>query len=537
MFEYLMPLLVMPTYENTLLDQTYRAVVRRQISYGRQRGVPWGMSESGYNTIDLHMNYQYRAFGVPGLGLKRGLAEDLVVAPYASVLALMVAPEGGVPEPGTTGRRRAAEAPTACTRPSTTRRRGCRAERRSVTVRQFMAHHEGMSLLALAYVLLDRPMQRRFEADPMLRAADLLAPGARAQGMRPIFPHVAEAARQRSTSAEEEGTMRVFTDPGGAVPEVHLLSNGRYHVVITSAGGGYSRWRDLAVTRWREDPTRDCWGSFCYLRDLDSGIFWSTAWQPTLKPAKRYQAIFTQGRAEFRRATTDRHAHRDQRLARGRHRAAADHDHEPVRRASDHRGDQLCRGGPGPAAHDLAHPAFSNLFVQTELVRNRQAILCTRRPRSAEERPPWLVHLMTVQGTTVGEASFETDRMRFIGRGTNPRPLPAATGRQSGRSPTARGRCSIPSSASATSSVLQPNETVRVDLVTGVAESREAVTALMEKYSRPPAGGPGLRTGLDAQPILAAATQRHRGRCPGLWPAGGLDHLRLAHCAGRRPAC
>ena len=93
MFEYLMPLLVMPNYENTLLDQTYTAAVRRQIDYGKNRGVPWGISESGYSTIDVHLNYQYRAFGVPGLGLKRGLSDDLVVAPYASALALMVAPE------------------------------------------------------------------------------------------------------------------------------------------------------------------------------------------------------------------------------------------------------------------------------------------------------------------------------------------------------------------------------------------------------------------------------------------------------------
>ena len=196
-----------------------------------------------------------------------------------------------------------------------------------------MAHHEGMSLLSLAYVLLDRPMQRRFEADPDVARRRPVAAGARAQGRaRRSSPTSRKPSATRTASAEEEGTMRVFTDPGGAVPEVHLLSNGRYHVVITSAGGGYSRWRDLAVTRWREDATRDCWGSFCYLRDLDSGAFWSTAWQPTLKPAKRYQAIFTQARAEFRRTRRpDRHAHRDQRLARRRHRAAADHDHEPLR--------------------------------------------------------------------------------------------------------------------------------------------------------------------------------------------------------------
>jgi hypothetical protein len=162
MFEYLMPLLVMPTYEHTLLDQTYQAAVARQIAYGGQRSVPWGVSESGYNTVDAHLNYQYRAFGVPGLGLKRGLAEDLVIAPYASTLALMVTPEAAclnlqrLASSGFAGRFGFFEAidytPSRLPRGQT-----------SAVVRSFMAHHQGMSLLALAYVLLDRPMQKRFE--------------------------------------------------------------------------------------------------------------------------------------------------------------------------------------------------------------------------------------------------------------------------------------------------------------------------------------------------------------------------------------
>ena len=131
MFEYLMPLLVMPTYEHTLLDETYRAVVRRQIEYGRERGVPWGISESGYNKTDAQLNYQYRAFGVPGLGFKRGLADDLVIAPYASAMALMVAPGAGLREPSPPGPRRPAEGATASTRRSITRRRVCRRGRRA----------------------------------------------------------------------------------------------------------------------------------------------------------------------------------------------------------------------------------------------------------------------------------------------------------------------------------------------------------------------------------------------------------------------
>jgi len=483
MFEYLMPLLVMPTYDNTLLDRTCIAAVRRQIDYGKQRGVPWGISESGYNTLDLHLNYQYRAFGVPGLGLKRGLAEDLVIAPYASALALMVSPEAAcrnlerLAEDGLQGAYGLYEAvdftPSRVPR-GTTR----------VAIRQFMAHHEGMSLLALAYLLLDRPMQRRFNADPMLRAADLLLQERVPKATAPVFPHVAEASATHVVSAEEQGTMRVFTDPGASAPEVNLLSNGRYHVVISSAGGGYSRWRDLAVTRWREDPTRDCCGSFCYLRDVESGALWSTAWQPTLTNTKRYQAIFTQARAEFRR--------RDERIDTHTEISVSPEDDVELRRITITNRSEFRRTIEltsyaevvlAPQGHDLSHPAFSNLFVQTELVPQRQAILCTRRPRSAEERPPWMVHLMTVRGMTVGEASFETDRMKFIGRGRNP----ASPAAMDSSAPLSGSQGPVLDPVACIRQVIQlePNETARVDLVTGVGETRESVTAVMNKYHDP----------------------------------------------------
>ena len=195
MFEYLMPLLVMPTYENTLLDQTYRAVVRRQIEYGRQRGVPWGISESGYNTIDVHLNYQYRAFGVPGLGLKRGLAEDLVDRAVCQRHGADGGARGGVREPASAWPRRARRALRILRSHRLHAVAAAARAATSVTVRQFMAHHQGMSLLALAYLLLDRPMQRRFEADPMFRAADLLLQERVPKVAAPFFPHVAEAVR------------------------------------------------------------------------------------------------------------------------------------------------------------------------------------------------------------------------------------------------------------------------------------------------------------------------------------------------------
>jgi cellobiose phosphorylase len=480
MFEYLMPLLVMPTYEGTLLDQTYRAVVRRQIGFARRQGVPWGISESGYNTTDSQLNYQYRAFGIPGLGFKRGLAEDLVIAPYASTMGLMVDPPAAfrnlkvlsnLGNQGRCGFYEAVDYTPSRLPPGTS----------SATVKQFMAHHQGMSLLSLAYVLLDKPMQRRFEADPSFRATLLLLQERVPKAIGAVFPHAAEASAARIGTASEPGTMRVISDPGGAAPEVQLLSNGRYHVVVTASGGGYSRWRDLAVTRWREDPTRDNHGSFCYLRDLDSGAFWSNAWHPTGRPSKSYEAIFTHVRAEFRR--------RDDEIATHTEVCISPEDDIELRRLTITNRSDVRRTIEltsymevvlAPAAQDAAHPAFSNLFVQTELVRARQAVLCTRRPRSAGEKPPWLMHLMAVRGETVGETSFETDRMRFIGRGRSlVAPMAMERGARLGNS---SGAVLDPVAAIRRVIRLGPGETLRVDMVTGVAETREGAVALMEKY-------------------------------------------------------
>ncbi len=483
MFEYLMPLLVMPSYNGTLLDQTFKAVVRRQIDYGNQRGVPWGISESGYNTVDPHLNYQYRAFGVPGLGLKRGLAEDLVIAPYATTLALMIEPEAAcrnLERMAADGYQGAYGFYEAIDFTPSRLPRGAS----DAIVRQFMAHHQGMSVLSLGYLLLDRPMQRRFEAEPMLQAGNLLLQERVPKTGAPLFPHVAEAGATRTGPATDEGTMRVFSDPGGTTPEVALLSNGRYHTVVTHAGGGYSRWRDLQVTRWREDPTRDCWGSFCYLRDLDSEATWSTAWQPTLAYTTRYQAAFTQARAEFRR--------RDVRIDTHTEISVSPEDDTELRRITLTNRSESVRTIEvtsyaevvlAPQGQDLAHPAFSNLFVQTELVRARQAIICTRRPRSTGERPPWMTHLMTIQGTTVGDASFETDRMKFIGRGKT-LAAPAAMERREPLSDSC-GPVLDPIVSIRRVVVLQPNETVKVDVVTGVGDTREIVTAMMDKYHDP----------------------------------------------------
>jgi cellobiose phosphorylase len=483
MFEYLMPLLVMPNYENTLLERTCASAVRQQIEYGQLRGVPWGISESGYNRTDVQLNYQYRAFGVPGLGLKRGLIEDLVIAPYATVMALMVAPRQACENlqrlaaegrEGAFGFYEAVDYTPTRLPPDET----------SATIRSFMAHHQGMSLLALVNLLQDYPMPRRFMACPLLKAADLL--------LQERVPNTAATVRTEDLKLEEsrtlagngEAVMRVFTNPTPPAPAVHLLSNGRYHVVISSAGGGYSRWRDLAVTRWREDATRDSWGTFVYLRDLATGEFWSTAYQPTLRATKVYEAIFTQARAEFRQRHVDLEIHTEI--------SVSPEDDVELRRITITNRSPVTRMLEvtsyaevvlATADADAAHPAFSNLFVQTEFAPKSSAILCTRRARSLEEKPPWLLHLMVGQGGEQGEISCETDRSQFVGRGGT-LANPAAMQSLSPLSNTV-GSVLDPILSLRRTVSLPPDQTVIVDLVLGVTESREAALAHMEKYQSP----------------------------------------------------
>jgi cyclic beta-1,2-glucan synthetase len=480
MFEYLMPLLVMPTYEQTLLDETYKAVVARQIEYGKKRGVPWGVSESGFNTIDGHLNYQYSAFGVPGLGLKRGLAGEMVVAPYASALALMVAPEEAcfnleeLTAKGFEGRYGFYEAidytPTHLPHGQS-----------SAVVRSFMAHHQGMSLLSLAYLLLNRPMQRRFESDPSFQAIILLLQE-RVPKATAFYSHTTELVEAHTSSqGAEEMPIRVYTNPDTPIPEVQLLSNGRYHVMITNAGGGYSRWKDLAVTRWREDSTCDNWGAFCYIRDTITGAFWSATYQPALKASKQYEAIFSEGRAEFRRRDQDLDTHTEI--------AVSPEDDIELRRititnrARSRRTievtsyEEVVLASP---AQDALHPAFSNLFVMTEIIREQSAILCTRRPRSHEEQSPWMFHLMAVHGAGTNEVSFETDRMRFIGRGNTIADPEAMKGLS--RLSNSEGSVLDPIASIRHQIILDPEKSATIIIVNGIAETRDACMGLIGKY-------------------------------------------------------
>lgn len=479
MFEYLMPSIVMGTPVGSVLEQTNEVIVRRQIEYGKTLGIPWGVSESAYNARDLELTYQYSNFGLPELGLKRGLGDSAVVAPYATALAATVDPVAAagnferLAAQGGRGRHGFFEALdyTPARLPD---------GKTVALVRAYMAHHQGMTIVALADALLDGAMRRRFHAEPMIRAAELLL---QERMPREIAAHQSWASDMAAVTKVREVDAPALSrpvNPHAATPATHLLSNGRYSVMLTAAGSGYSRRGDLAVTRWREDITRDDWGSYIYFRDAESSRIWSAGIAPTGIEPDRYSVTFNADRASISR--------RDGELNTVLDVVVSTEDDAEVRRVTITNSGRRTRDIEvtsyaevviAPQTADLAHPAFSKLFVQTEYDAGQGAILATRRRRSSDETEVWAAHHSVVEGEGAGPPEFETDRSRFLGRGRNIRsPAAVIDGRLLSGS---TGSVLDPIFALRRRVRLVPGATVRIAFWTMVAASRTEIMDLIDK--------------------------------------------------------
>jgi cyclic beta-1,2-glucan synthetase len=481
MFEYLMPLVVMPSYDDTLLDQTCRAAVKRQIEYGRHRGVPWGISESGYNLLDARLTYQYRAFGVPGLGLKRGLADDLVIAPYASALALMVSPAEAcanlqrLAAEGVEGELGFYEAI------DYTPARLPRGQSHAL-VRSYMAHHQGLTFLSLAHFLLDRRMQERFAYDPGVPGDD-----AAAAGTDPAHARVIPAGHSRVRRPHGAGWRRSLRCARSAAPTRPFPKCSCCRTAATTswsptpaagtAGGRISPSPAGARTRPRTTGERSATSATS--RTAPSGPRPASR---RCRPAERFEAVFSEARAEFRGTTHQIESYTEI--------AVSPEDDVELRRlrltncARTRRTIEVTSYAEvALAAHaaDSLHPAFSNLFVQTEIVPDQRAVLCTRRPRSRDESSPWMFHLMAAHGAAAGRRSVVRDRSAAL-------PRPRADAGRSARD--ARARTAVGYRRFSARSdrrdprryVLEPDESITIDMVSGMAETRAACLGLAGKY-------------------------------------------------------
>jgi len=476
MFEYLMPLLYMRTFANSLLDDACRQAVRLQMRYGQERGVPWGISESAYSALDAHQVYQYRAFGVPGLGLKPGLEEDLVVAPYATALAMLVEPAAAVKnlqrlrDAGLAGPMGLYEA-IDYTRENTPQ------GEKGVVVCSYMAHHQGMSLIALDNALLGGIMQRRFHSDLRIRAVESL-----------LFERIPLTVRSLEEVPEnpprvkpvfDEDTDRAWNEES-SVPRVYLEGNARYSLMVSNSGGGYSRYNEFDLTRWRADTTRDHWGSFIYLRDLRSGNVWSTTYQPAGGDRGALAVRFASDKVEFERRTFGIETVTEV--------TVAPEDDVELRRVTITNRTLRTRQieftsfaelALAPHAADRAHPAFAKMSVETECLAGR-VLLARRRPRSPGEPPIWAAHL--IAGET-GPIQWETDRREFLGRG-NAAGAPQALKRDLTGS---AGAVLDPAFSLRCRLALEPRARISLTFVTAAADSRDDLLALADRYRNPEA--------------------------------------------------
>ena len=488
MFEYLMPNLLMRSYPDTLLDRSVGLAVATQIAYGKACGVPWGISESAYSLVDRHDTYQYKAFGVPGLGLTRGLADDLVVAPYATALAAPLRPREAVANLrrlaplGLRGEFGMLEAIDYTAREAEAGERVPHADRgqRGTVIQTYMSHHQGMTLVALANVLFNDVMVRRFHSDPRVKATELLL---QERVPRPsTLRRGIDAHDARIPAATTSVPVRRYRSPHTAVPHAQFLSNGTYVTAVTNGGGSASVWRGRAVTRWHRDATTDPASQGVYLRDVRSGAVWSAAYQPTATEPDDYVVTFHPDKATFQR--------RDGDIATQLDIAVSPEDdvevHRLTLRQHNHRIREIEVTSYADISlallrDDLAHPAFGKLFVQTEYSPENTALLCHRRPREGGD-DLWAVHVLSLEGRSHGPVEWESDRARFIGRGRGARrpaaleglPLSGTTGAVLDPVCSLRQRVR-----------LEPGQQVRLSFATGVAPTRESALALAQKYHHP----------------------------------------------------
>lgn len=417
MFEYLMPPLVMKEPQGGILNQTNRMIIRRQMQYGEEKGIPWGISEAAYNARDHEMTYQYTNFGVPGLGLKRGLGQNTVIAPYATVLATQFFPSECVENlerliaVGALGRYGFYDAV------DFTPQRVPEGQKCAV-VYNYMAHHSGMSIVAIADAVFEGRMRDRFHSDPVVEAAELLLQE-RAPRDIPVATIRADAAERVKVESEPTSPdTRVILDPQRSIRATNLLASGGYSVMLTATGSGNSRWGDLSINRWQPDPVDDRLGSYVFLRDMASGEWWSATSEPKRVEGETAQTYFSDDKAHFVKQVGEIKSELEC--------TVVVEGHGEARRITIHNEGNEDRHIEittfsevviGSEASDNAHPAFSKMFVETEIAEGANAIYATRRKRSSSDPDIVLAHFVTDPTSGARDAEAETDRRAFIGRG------------------------------------------------------------------------------------------------------------------------
>ncbi|MBK8616680.1 MAG: cellobiose phosphorylase [Anaerolineales bacterium] len=480
MFEYLMPTLFIKNYAGTFLSDSCYAALEAQVSYGKEEEVPWGISESGYYAFDLNLNYQYRAFGVPDLGYKRELRNDLVVTPYASLMGLSLQPQAvlenmaQLEQLNMLGRFGFYEAL------DYTKSR-LPAGQTSAIVQSYMAHHQGMILMAASNYLLDDVMVKRFHANEHIKSVELLLQEKIPQSPPIEFPHPDEPADTVKGAVRVVNSLPWRVPVDSPIPQVHVLSQGDTSLLITNAGGGFSQWREFALTRWHADTTLDQWGTWIYLQDRENGALWSATCQP-IGCSPDYQDVsFYPHKVEFQRSDNGIS------LRTG---VTISTDGVEIRRVNilndSDRPRRLKVASYGEVvlaaqSADRRHPAFNKLFIESEYLPRENALVFERRPRSADEKPIVLIHAMVIEAGRKVTGEHESDRAKFLGRSRTMH-NPAALKSGNRHLPGTTGGTLDPIFSLAQNIDLKPHAKTRVTFLTVAASTREEALEKLSAY-------------------------------------------------------
>jgi cyclic beta-1,2-glucan synthetase len=430
LFEYLMPHLIMPIFENSLLEMAANGAIKTQINFARKYNIPWGMSECGRAILDRNQHYEYGPHGIKQLGIRYFENRDYVVAPYASFLALAILPKSSFHN---------------ITRLS---KLGCEnkygfyeaiqfffsshiASESVKIVKSYMSHHQGMSLLSLNLAVIGVKMHERFMSLPLFDSGNHLLQERVPKEFQPgisnhNFTSLSKndepfAIEQQIIPIPQKIPLRTKS------PEIQLIGNKNYHIIISATGSGYSKWKNNELTRWREDRTCDNWGFYCYVKDINENTIISPTFQPMMDNMCSYEVEYKGAAADYKKTGQDL-------LLETSVSVALKEDVELRRIHIQNQSDttktieivSYAEVVIAPAGVDVAHPCFSNLFVQAELHEKENAILYFRRPSVPEEERLYLFQSINCNDCSVKKINYATDRIEFIGRGnsiTNPQTL------------------------------------------------------------------------------------------------------------------
>jgi cyclic beta-1,2-glucan synthetase len=499
MFEYLMPRLFLRHPERTLLYESCHTALEQQIAYARRHDVPWGVSESAFAELGSQGDYQYRAFGVPHVGLKRDLGRRLVIAPYASVLALPLRPREAMAnverlaELGALGRYGLIDALDYGEVDEGGRVLGPRAAGTPAPVRQphlvrtFMAHHQGMILVAAANQLLHDRMVERLHAEPAIASVELLL-----HERIPIHVPPSTRWRRAEAAAAEPGAERAdvattwSVDPRGGIDHLLPLSNGATSTLLRAAGGGGAHWGGVILTRDQPHDSGGARGTTIYLRDLDDGDLWTTTLDPVGGDPADCEVTFGPHQVRYRRrrgslVTRDEVVVAD-RTALELRRVSVTNDGDAPRRLALASYAEVVLGSAG---EDARHPAFSKLFVSSEASEELDTLTFRRRRRTPEEQVAVMAHrlLLDAGAAATAERTACTDRRAFLGRGGSLR-SPLAPTLRPGATPT-DGFTLDPVASLGCTFELAPGATLQATFVTATGWSDEALAAALRQASTP----------------------------------------------------